>query len=190
MSTETGVSVITRHVRGNRELPPLNQDDHYSTHFQEIRVLKRPVHVLPGDLLITSCTYNSLSRTEAVLGGYGIRDEMCVNYMHYYPATELEVCKSSIDTESLWNHYRYLQKRHLQTLDVPTRPDQLTERHVQHNYRHIRWTPFLADQMLDVYSNSPLSVQCNQSSGERFPVRPLARFISIHLDRNDRSRAN
>lgn len=27
----------------------------------------------------------------ATMGGFSIQDEMCVNYIHYYPATELEV---------------------------------------------------------------------------------------------------
>jgi len=66
----TGTRVITRHFRrrddiyyreqkmlnnhtepgdleGYIELPTFNGDNHYSTHFQEIRVLKRPVKVLP-----------------------------------------------------------------------------------------------------------------------------------------------
>ena len=43
----TGIRVSTRHIRDGRELPGLNQDTHYSTHFQEIRLLKRQVRILP-----------------------------------------------------------------------------------------------------------------------------------------------
>lgn len=43
----TGTRVITRHVRDGEELQPLNYDDHYSTHFQEIRLLPKPVTILP-----------------------------------------------------------------------------------------------------------------------------------------------
>ncbi|CAB0036772.1 unnamed protein product, partial [Trichogramma brassicae] len=43
----TGRRVLTRHVRDGEELPLLNYDRHYSTHFQEIRLLPRPVTVLP-----------------------------------------------------------------------------------------------------------------------------------------------
>ena len=171
---------MTRHVRGDRELPPLNQDRHYSTHFQEIRLLKRPVRVLPGDQLITSCTYKSSDRTEAVLGGYGIRDEMCVNYVHYYPASQLEVCKSSVDTEHLWRYFRDLKERHLQPVQVPARADLLTESIVELNYRAIRWTPFLADHLHQMYAHSPLSVQCNRSTGDRFPVS----FLRFKILRN------
>lgn len=50
----TGTQVLTRHVRDGRELPELNRDDHYSTHFQEIRLLKRPVTVLPVSISVNS----------------------------------------------------------------------------------------------------------------------------------------
>lgn len=43
----TGTQVRTRHIRDGQELPPLNYDNHYSTHFQEIRLLPEPVHVMP-----------------------------------------------------------------------------------------------------------------------------------------------
>jgi len=74
----TGVRVVTRHFRrrddiyyrqealqnnnhtlnngspeeltGYIELPTFNWDNHYSTHFQEIRVLKKPIKVLPVSL--------------------------------------------------------------------------------------------------------------------------------------------
>lgn len=43
----TGTMIYTKHVRDGTELPELNRDNHYSTHFQEIRLLHKPVRVLP-----------------------------------------------------------------------------------------------------------------------------------------------
>jgi len=43
----TGTMIYTKHVRDGQELPELNRDNHYSTHFQEIRLLHKPVRVLP-----------------------------------------------------------------------------------------------------------------------------------------------
>jgi len=44
----TGVTVVTRHFDGHgRELPEINRDNHYSTHFQEIRALREPRKVMP-----------------------------------------------------------------------------------------------------------------------------------------------
>jgi hypothetical protein len=79
----TGRRVVTRHARDGQELPLLNYDNHYSTHFQEIRLLPRAVTVLPvisyqspttacsplrqsslmmsvGSLLIAHCSHCSL----------------------------------------------------------------------------------------------------------------------------------
>ena len=158
----TGVASWTRHIRGGLELPELNRDNHYSPHFQEIRRLPRTVTVFPGDALIHVCRYNTMDRSNITLGGFGIRDEMCVNYMHYYPKTNLEVCKSSIDNEYL---NRYFDRMHREEW-------QNTSRHysVSDNYRNIEWNSKRTKELDSLYRTSPLSMQCNQSSGERFPV--------------------
>ena len=45
-----------------------------------------------------------------VQGGYAISDEMCVNYIHYFPKVELEVCKSSVATPSLYGFFNFLKE--------------------------------------------------------------------------------
>jgi len=42
-----GFRVVTQHFRAGEEQAELDRDNHYSTHFQEIRLLAKPVHVLP-----------------------------------------------------------------------------------------------------------------------------------------------
>ncbi|XP_063221967.1 tyramine beta-hydroxylase [Bacillus rossius redtenbacheri] len=157
----TGSRVFTRHFRDGTELPELNRDDHYSTHFQEIRLLKRPVRVLPGDALVTTCWYRTQDRSNVTLGGFSISEEMCVNYVHYFPKVDLEVCKSSISDQALQTYFRFLREWEGQ----PTSPQQ----GVSDNYRAVQWTPMRAHVLSEVYRESPLSMQCNQSSGERFP---------------------
>ena len=166
----TGTRVWTQHVRGGVELPEVNRDNHYSPHYQEIRKLKKSVTVFPGDVLINTCRYVTTNRTNMTLGGYAISDEMCVNYIHYYPKTNLEVCKSSIDTQYLSAYFQYMSDRELQM----TGPD----RSVADNYRSIEWNPNRADFLNELYKSSPLSMQCNQSSGDRFPV---ISFTIIHI---------
>ncbi|GAU95981.1 hypothetical protein RvY_07495-4 [Ramazzottius varieornatus] len=157
----TGVRVWTRHFRNGRELPELDRDNHYSTMYQEIRKLKRPVNVLPGDELLTTCEFRTTDRTNATLGGYAISDEMCVNYVHYYPRTNLEVCKSSIDSDALATFFETMN-----TIDL----DQTSPmKSVIDNYHSIRWTPLTADILKHLYEEAPLSMQCNMSSGGRFP---------------------
>ncbi|XP_063846627.1 dopamine beta-hydroxylase-like isoform X1 [Scylla paramamosain] len=157
----TGVRAWTKHLRDGTELEDLNRDDHYSTHFQEIRRLPHPVHVLPGDTLIMSCEFSTMDRDNITVGGFAISDEMCVNYIHYYPRTDLEVCKSSIDSSTLINYFSFMKRWELQS----------TSREVnwRQNYQAIRWTPLRSGMLADLYLNSPLSMQCNKSSGVRFP---------------------
>ena len=42
-----------------------------------------------------------------IFSGYSIQEEMCVNYVYYYPKINLELCKSSIDTKALDAYFRY-----------------------------------------------------------------------------------
>ncbi|KAI8518118.1 hypothetical protein Bbelb_041350 [Branchiostoma belcheri] len=91
-----GTAVWTKHVRGVVELPELNRDNHYSTMFENnlsnrsnitADKMESPVlmELAQGDVLMTSCQYNTTNRRSVTLGGYGIHDEMCLNYIHYYP---------------------------------------------------------------------------------------------------------
>ncbi|XP_067660305.1 dopamine beta-hydroxylase-like [Haliotis asinina] len=156
----TGKKVYTRHVRDDRELPELNRDNHYSPHFQEIRRLPVPINILPGDALVTTCEYNTVSRANVTVGGLAITDEMCVNYVHYYPRGDLEVCKSSIDTSALLSFFKFMNKMELQ----PTSPLKTSRA----NYHGIDWSPLNVHLLEYLYDTSSLSVQCNKSDGQRF----------------------
>nr|XP_020009224.1 dopamine beta-hydroxylase [Castor canadensis] len=63
----TGRKVVTVLARDGQEKAIVNRDNHYSPHFQEIRMLKKIVSVYPGDVLITSCTYNTEDRKLATV---------------------------------------------------------------------------------------------------------------------------
>lgn len=43
-------------------------------------------------------------------GGFGIMEEMCVNYIHYYPQTPLELCKSAIDLGYLHRYFNLVNR--------------------------------------------------------------------------------
>lgn len=156
----TGIRVWTKHVRGGKELPELNRDNHYSQHFQEIRLLKNPVTILPGDALINTCRYDTRGRSNMTLGGFAIRDEMCVNYIHYYPKTDLEVCKSSIDSRILENYFDYMRESEGE--------DTSQAKGYSDNFNSIHWGNKRARDLWNLYEHSPLSMQCNRSSGLRF----------------------
>ncbi|XP_054157733.1 dopamine beta-hydroxylase-like [Oppia nitens] len=158
----TGTRVWTRHIRGGVELTEINRDNHYSPHFQEIRKLKQQVTIFPGDVLINTCRFDTRGRVNMTLGGHAITDEMCVNYLHYYPKTQLEVCKSSMDTQYLRSYFRYMNAREGQSTLA-------SNGSVRENFQSIHWNPNRVQFLDRLYRLAPLSMQCNQSSGQRFP---------------------
>ncbi|XP_004530932.1 tyramine beta-hydroxylase [Ceratitis capitata] len=176
-----GVRILTRHFRDNEELREINRDDYYSHHFQEMRNLHYKPHVLPGDALVTTCYYNTLGYENVTLGGFSISDEMCVNYIHYYPATQLEVCKSSVSEDTLENYFIFMKKKEHQ------RGIHLNGGRSK-NYHSIKWTEPRVDELYTMYIQEPLSMQCNKSDGYRFdgynwegaPITPVAIKIPMH----------
>lgn len=194
------------------ELAELDRDNHYSTHYQEIRLLANPVKVFPvlflhnnscinnsmnyqslnigtkyepqqGDALLTTCWFDTTDKLNVSLGGFSISDEMCVNYVHYFPRINLEVCKSSVSWQALRNYFQFVNQQDTVFLfqftsptlkfalaffrwdKQPTSPSN----GVSDNYHAIEWTRLRAETLRDYYSVAPISMQCNQSSGERFP---------------------
>ncbi|KAL0838663.1 hypothetical protein ABMA28_016736 [Loxostege sticticalis] len=157
----TGIAVWTRHFRQGIELPVINKDMHYSTHFQEIRILHRPVKILPGDYLQTTCLYRTTDKINATIGGHAITDEMCVNYMHYYPATDLEVCKSAVSNAALEKYFEFEKRWDDVAISFKVSP--------RENYLSIKpWTPLRVNALNALYTESPISMQCNKSDGNRF----------------------
>ncbi|XP_003941430.1 dopamine beta-hydroxylase [Saimiri boliviensis] len=172
-----GRKVVTVLVRDGLEWEVVNQDNHYSPLFQEIRMLKKVVSVHPGDVLITSCTYNTEDREQATVGGFGIKEEMCVNYVHYYPQTELELCKSAVDAGFLQEYFRLINRfnggKEVCTCPQPSVPQQ---------FASVPWNSFSRKVLQALYGFAPISMHCNKSWAVRFQgdwnLQPLPKVIS------------
>nr|XP_010952799.1 dopamine beta-hydroxylase [Camelus bactrianus] len=149
---------------------------HYSPHFQEIRMLKKVVSVHPGDVLITSCTYNTEDRKLATVGGFGILEEMCVNYVHYYPRSQLELCKSAVDPGFLQKFFHLVNR--FNSEEVCTCP----QASVPEQFASVPWNSFSRQVLGALYGFAPISVHCNKSSAVRFQGewdrQPLPEIIS------------
>ncbi|XP_021050319.1 dopamine beta-hydroxylase [Mus pahari] len=172
----TGRKVVTTLVRNGQERKVVNRDNHYSPHFQEIRMLKKVVTVYPGDVLITSCTYNTENKTLATVGGFGILEEMCVNYVHYYPQTELELCKSAVDDGFLQKYFHTVNR--FSSEEVCTCP----QASVPQQFASVPWNSFNRDMLKALYDYAPISMHCNKTSAVRFPgewnLQPLPQVTS------------
>ena len=54
----------------------------------------------PGDQLILNCLYNTKDRDTFTLGGLSTQEEMCLNFMAYYPKIDMPSCVSTYQTSS------------------------------------------------------------------------------------------
>ena len=155
----TGRRVWTSQVRDGRVIEILNRDNHYDQMFQEIRMLKEPVRVRPGDTLINTCVYETMARKNMTVGGYAISDEMCVNYLHYYPLSRLEVCKSSLSDNVLENYFEKMKR-----IDLA---DTSSQKSIRQNFDSIRWTELTGSILNRLYDLAPINLSCNSSDGKR-----------------------
>lgn len=94
---------------------------------------------------------------------------MCVNYIHYYPHVPLEVCKSSVSDQALRTFFNYMKEWEEQS-SVADRP-------ISENYGAISWNRMRVQLLDEVYHEAPLSMQCNMSSGDRFPGNQKCTFF-------------
>ncbi|XP_035995693.1 dopamine beta-hydroxylase [Fundulus heteroclitus] len=158
-----GRGVKTVLVRGGKELEVVQEDQHFSTDYQTIRVLRKMINILPGDVLITKCTYNTEDRSKPTVGGFGIMEEMCVNYIHYYPRTQLELCKSHVDPGYLQKYFNFINRFHGNDQCVCGDVD------VTEQYAQLHWDDFAGEVLNTLYNTAPISMHCNQSTARLFP---------------------
>ena len=169
---------VSTQVVGPGRSEILNEDPHYSTHFQEIRTLQHPVRVLPGDSLVTTCTYNTAARNNITLGGFGFSEEMCVNYIHYYPRVNLEICKSSVAADELRRYFDNLRDEENQGTH--------SEQSIADNYNTIDWTKRRARDLTDFYAESRIKMQCQTGAGSQLP----GDLSSIEIPRVEQNKEN
>ncbi|KFQ99299.1 Dopamine beta-hydroxylase, partial [Opisthocomus hoazin] len=145
-----GRKVVTVLSRDGRERQVVNADGHYSPHFQ---VRGRPALPAPA-----------ASRFVSVLqGGFGIMEEMCVNYVHYYPQTQLELCKSAVDPGYLHRYFNLVNRFNDEEVCMCPQVS------VPQQFSSIPWNTFNRDVLKSLYGFAPISVHCNESSAVRFP---------------------
>lgn len=65
-----GKEIKLRHLRENEEFAPIAHDRNVDPNYQEYRRLPATVRTLPGDRLISECTYDSSNRDQITLGKF------------------------------------------------------------------------------------------------------------------------
>ncbi|CAB9513096.1 Tyramine beta-hydroxylase [Seminavis robusta] len=80
-----GQSMITEHYRCGVKIGTLGNIQRYEFDNQQLYSFPEVIKILPGDVLHTTCSYNTSSTTTTTKGGTETSDEMCYNFIYYYP---------------------------------------------------------------------------------------------------------
>uniref|UniRef100_A0A8D3BDD8 Dopamine beta-hydroxylase n=1 Tax=Scophthalmus maximus TaxID=52904 RepID=A0A8D3BDD8_SCOMX len=161
-----GRGVRTVVVRGGKELELVQEDQHFSAHYQvSIRRAQFTQRNSGGDVLITKCTYNTEDRSRPTVGGFGIMDEMCVDYVHYYPRTQLELCKSHVDAGYLQKYFNFINRWFHGNDQCVCGEVSVTEQ-----YSQLQWDAFTEEVLNSLYNTAPITMHCTQSTARPFPT--------------------
>ena len=87
---EIATTLWTEQWRDGVRLGELGRADPYD--FGHQRFVPLDVVVQPGDELVTHCRFDSTSRAGPTLGGPSSQDEMCLDFLLYWPATDFGYC--------------------------------------------------------------------------------------------------
>lgn len=83
---QTGTAISTRLIRNGQELQPLGEIRSYDFNFQGASpILSAARQLLPGDSLLTTCVFDSRKRNTTTTFGASTFNEMCYNFLAYYP---------------------------------------------------------------------------------------------------------
>jgi hypothetical protein len=69
------------------QLREIGREDEFNYELQYFRFFDEEIVVKNGDVLVTTCIFDSMNRTEPTPGGLASKDEMCINNVLVYPAT-------------------------------------------------------------------------------------------------------
>jgi len=78
-----GKQIWTTQYRNDEFVRTVNRAEFYSYDFQQQTKLN--LTILPGDLLSVHCIFDSSSKTEPTRFGLASSDEMCMDFLSYYP---------------------------------------------------------------------------------------------------------
>jgi hypothetical protein len=89
---EIGAGIFADVWRDGAPVGSIGVDDPFD--FNTQKFMPADIDIAPGDSIQTHCIFDSSERDNVTLGGVGSLDEMCINFMMYYPKVAAEKCGS------------------------------------------------------------------------------------------------
>eukprot|EP00795_Rhopilema_esculentum_P003452 gene3452-1831_t len=137
-----GRAIWTKIIRNGKEVVEVLRDNNYDFDYQ-------------GDEVINYCRYNSIGRQNATFGGESTKEEMCFNFIMYYPNVDLGSCTSSAVSgmDSFKQKYGRAGKRGNVTY---------------YSLDGVRWSKSMTDELKSIYDRTQKSIRarCTGTNGE------------------------
>ncbi|CAJ0573153.1 unnamed protein product, partial [Mesorhabditis spiculigera] len=152
----TVTKIWTSIYRQGRLIGQLNRDDNYWPFWQRLSHFDPPLQILPGDTLATTCLHDTRDRTAPTYSGLGLDEEMCINYLLYYPAVDIESCRSEVHNASL---YDFIEKR------MPADANLSSPRTTAGDLAELHWSEDDIVALRELYASAPLNVHCLRETG-------------------------
>jgi len=111
---QLGQSAYTQQIRNGVELPRITDLPFYDFKFQSGVSLKNGTTILPGDLLIHHCIWDSIGKTQITTYGESTSNEMCYSFIVYYPKILIDQCFSANTSIGTFNVNSLCRNSHLQ----------------------------------------------------------------------------
>ncbi|CAJ0566476.1 unnamed protein product, partial [Mesorhabditis spiculigera] len=115
---------------------------------RHLQLFDPPITIMPGDVLTTVCQYETTNRNETTFSGPGHSNEMCINFLLYYPTVEVGYCFSEPNNEAL---------------------DEFFDRGKQVNatdpFANFTWTDGEARRLERLYETGPYKFSCLSKEG-------------------------
>jgi len=106
-----GRSFYNTVVRNGSEVEYISNNKYYNNNYQYVNYLMKPVTLKKTDELIIDCVYNTQDRTGFTNGGPGTKNEMCINFLWYYPVSEeFYSCENMIQYDWWYGLFDYFAK--------------------------------------------------------------------------------
>jgi len=92
-----GREIWTDHFRQKEDgtyvqIEDMNHNIYYDFNLQEYTIFDPPHKILPTDALVTYCVYNTMDRNYTTYFGLSTAEEMCLNFIAYYPLSDWGYC--------------------------------------------------------------------------------------------------
>ncbi|CAH1269899.1 MOXD1 [Branchiostoma lanceolatum] len=161
-----GVQLNLRLIRDGVETD-ISRDDNYDFNLQFVRQLQEEITVYPGDTLVMECNYRSAHKDNVVYGGLGTPEEMCMDFLFYYPKFNLHNCDSrpSFDRTISFAGVESYTPDPFQVLAPPS----LVNKSYEEVMEGVRWTDERAQQFSSYLLDGNFSTFCfgnsNSSAG-------------------------